>query len=339
MSYNVSNVEPVFFRNNNHHQYHHYKPSQQQQQQQINVISSSPTFNFDNYVSQRLTPTLVNSNSNHHYHSSHHNNLNNHHHQVIGVYDEIIPSASSFFHQQQQQNNVSSNNNTNNNNSSSRQTPTFNQYGTHSIKRNQSFNVRNVHNGAGDNFKSAYLGGSNNGTSLANSTNFIFGNRNFNSNSNSNNNGFRESPDNSGLYGIDLINQLQHQQQQYLVAKYFGGGKSKPNSGAETIGSSFGRHFVNQSPINLQQQQHQQLIGTNPSPTKMVQGGQQAPPAFFQTGYNIRFAVNGLSKFTRGGSMLPINRNIQAGDFGDDAGMIAENSRCIVIGTTRKKII
>lgn len=47
--------------------------------------------------------------------------------------------------------------------------------------------------------------------------------------------------------------------------------------------------------------------------------------------YCIRFAVNGLSK-THMGSVPTINKNIQAGDFGDDAGMIAENSKCIVIG-------
>jgi hypothetical protein len=47
--------------------------------------------------------------------------------------------------------------------------------------------------------------------------------------------------------------------------------------------------------------------------------------------YCIRFAVNGLSK-SHMGSIPSINKNIQAGDFGDDAGMIAENSKCIVIG-------
>jgi hypothetical protein len=47
--------------------------------------------------------------------------------------------------------------------------------------------------------------------------------------------------------------------------------------------------------------------------------------------YCIRFAVNGLSK-SHMGSIPSINKNIQAGDFGDDSGMIAENSKCIVIG-------
>jgi len=46
----------------------------------------------------------------------------------------------------------------------------------------------------------------------------------------------------------------------------------------------------------------------------------------------VRFAVNGISKFTKGNIVPLNNRNIQAGDFGDDAGMIAENSKCIVIG-------
>lgn len=32
------------------------------------------------------------------------------------------------------------------------------------------------------------------------------------------------------------------------------------------------------------------------------------------------------------GNIPPINKNIQAGDFGDDSGMIAENSKCIVLG-------
>ena len=49
-------------------------------------------------------------------------------------------------------------------------------------------------------------------------------------------------------------------------------------------------------------------------------------------GFCVRFAVNGMSKFTKGNQTPPMNKNIQAGDFGDDAGMIAENSRCIVIG-------
>ena len=48
----------------------------------------------------------------------------------------------------------------------------------------------------------------------------------------------------------------------------------------------------------------------------------------------VRFAVNGISKFTHGNIAPVNNRSIQAGDFGDDAGMIAENSRCIVIGNT-----
>ncbi|CAF1023739.1 unnamed protein product, partial [Brachionus calyciflorus] len=46
----------------------------------------------------------------------------------------------------------------------------------------------------------------------------------------------------------------------------------------------------------------------------------------------VRFAVNGLSKFTKGNNIPQQNRSIQAGDFGDDSGMIAENSNCIVIG-------
>jgi hypothetical protein len=52
-------------------------------------------------------------------------------------------------------------------------------------------------------------------------------------------------------------------------------------------------------------------------------------------GLCIRFAVNGLSKFAKsgsGGQTPSVNRNLQAGDFGDDAGMIAENNKCIVIG-------
>ena len=49
-------------------------------------------------------------------------------------------------------------------------------------------------------------------------------------------------------------------------------------------------------------------------------------------GFCVRFAVNGMSKFTKGNQTPAMNKNIQAGDFGDDAGMIAENSRCIVIG-------
>lgn len=125
--------------------------------------------------------------------------------------------------------------------------------------------------------------------------------------------------------------QQQQQQQQYLIAKYFGGNNHQ--AATETIGSNFSRRFSNSSPMQ------QQSVRPSPSPTKLVQGGLGAATAaataaqqFFHSGYNIRFAVNGLSKFNKGGSVMPMNRNIQAGDFGDDAGMIAENSRCIVIG-------
>lgn len=48
--------------------------------------------------------------------------------------------------------------------------------------------------------------------------------------------------------------------------------------------------------------------------------------------YSVRFAVNGLSKFIKHTSMPPTNRDIQTDDFGDDAGMIAENTDSIVIG-------
>lgn len=71
-------------------------------------------------------------------------------------------------------------------------------------------------------------------------------------------------------------------------------------------------------------------IKSTTSPTKAIVG---STGQYFQSGgINIRFAVNGLSKFSKSGLSLPLNKNIQAGDFGDDAGMIAENSRCIVIG-------
>ena len=48
--------------------------------------------------------------------------------------------------------------------------------------------------------------------------------------------------------------------------------------------------------------------------------------------HNVRFAVNGLSKFAVGNQIPSINKSIQAGDFGDDSGMLAENSSCVVIG-------
>jgi len=51
------------------------------------------------------------------------------------------------------------------------------------------------------------------------------------------------------------------------------------------------------------------------------------------TSKNIRFAVNGLSKFYQFSNSIPeLNKSIQSGDFGDDAGMIAENSKCVVVG-------
>ena len=56
-------------------------------------------------------------------------------------------------------------------------------------------------------------------------------------------------------------------------------------------------------------------------------------PKFDQSlNFCVRFAVNGISKFTKGNIVPLSNRSIQAGDFGDDAAMIAENSKCIVIG-------
>ncbi len=48
--------------------------------------------------------------------------------------------------------------------------------------------------------------------------------------------------------------------------------------------------------------------------------------------FNIRFAVNGLSKFASNNDIPSINKNIQMGNFGDDSGMVAENSKCIVLG-------
>ena len=49
-------------------------------------------------------------------------------------------------------------------------------------------------------------------------------------------------------------------------------------------------------------------------------------------GFYVRYAVNGLSKIEQSGSGVPMNRNINRGDFGDDSGLITENSKCIVIG-------
>lgn len=48
--------------------------------------------------------------------------------------------------------------------------------------------------------------------------------------------------------------------------------------------------------------------------------------------FNVRFAVNGMSKFVPGNDVPPINKSILAGDFGDDSGMVAENSNSIFIG-------
>lgn len=49
-------------------------------------------------------------------------------------------------------------------------------------------------------------------------------------------------------------------------------------------------------------------------------------------GFYVRYAVNGLSKTESCGSGVPMNRNITRGDFGDDSGLITENSKCIIIG-------
>jgi hypothetical protein len=70
----------------------------------------------------------------------------------------------------------------------------------------------------------------------------------------------------------------------------------------------------------------------NKKHSHMLQAYEYASLDQNQQGLCVRFAVNGLSKFSMGTSTPPPNRNIQSGDFGDDAGMIAENSKCIVIG-------
>ena len=54
-------------------------------------------------------------------------------------------------------------------------------------------------------------------------------------------------------------------------------------------------------------------------------------------GFYIRYAVNGLSKTEQSGSGVPMNRNINRGDFGDDSGLITENSKCIIIGKFNRK--
>lgn len=171
----------------------------------------------------------------------------------------------------------------------------------HVIKRNQSFNFNNSR-GGGD--KSAYFALNPNLNAFHNSSNYSF------------KNGLARGTTFNGY--ADLMQHLQRQQQhqkqqlqqqQFLLSKYFG----NKSNGIETIG----RHFLT-SPL-------QNHFTASPSPTQI--GGQ-----FIESGINIRFAVNGISKFSKSGSVLPMNKNIQAGDFGDDAGMIAENSRCIVIG-------
>ena len=48
--------------------------------------------------------------------------------------------------------------------------------------------------------------------------------------------------------------------------------------------------------------------------------------------FNVRFAVNGMSKFVPGNDVPSINKSILAGDFGDDSGMVAENSNSVFIG-------
>jgi len=69
----------------------------------------------------------------------------------------------------------------------------------------------------------------------------------------------------------------------------------------------------------------------NVSNTSKLETPVEATPN--QAVFNLRFAVNGLSKFYQYSNFIPeINKSIQSGDFGDDAGMIAENSKCVVIG-------
>lgn len=81
------------------------------------------------------------------------------------------------------------------------------------------------------------------------------------------------------------------------------------------------------------QQQHPQIIrhlstftspkSSTPQPNNKISN---------QKVHNVRFAVNGLSKFAPGNQIPSINKSIQAGDFGDDSGMLTENSSCVVIG-------
>lgn len=84
-------------------------------------------------------------------------------------------------------------------------------------------------------------------------------------------------------------------------------------------------HFNN--PFQMFQQQNNFL-----SKNLMTQPITPPTSTSEKNNFCVRFAVNGISKFTKGNKVPLNNRNIQVGDFGDDAGMIAENSRCIVIG-------
>lgn len=299
----VTHVDSVIFQNNNNHI---------QTQPQVHQSSSSPQFNYETYIADYETYTSPAQLHIHNSSSSNHNNMNSMNHRRRnrrstltsnqGVYDVDFsdPSLGTFFpsmfngrqhqvkspqhqhHHQQQQSNY---------------------YTLPVIQRNQSFNFQSAQNGVDNGFNSV----DQNLYSLNSSPTFVNSNHQFTMNSNT---VIRDSPVNG--YS-DLMSQLQrqheHQQQQYLLKKYF--------TGTETIGRHHG----------IKSSQHQTRIKATPNPKVVSQPGPYIPWA-----YNIRFAVNGISKFSKGGSTLPLNKNIQAGDFGDDAGMIAENSRCVVIG-------
>lgn len=78
-------------------------------------------------------------------------------------------------------------------------------------------------------------------------------------------------------------------------------------------------------PQQQQQQQKHKTVSNFP----VHEMEYEAPDRF---DFNVRFAVNGMSKFVPGNDVPEINKSILAGDFGDDSGMVAENSNSIFIG-------
>ena len=100
----------------------------------------------------------------------------------------------------------------------------------------------------------------------------------------------------------------------------------------QQISHTIGQHsssFRKSTPLSKQIQPMMRHVEQPPTIAELTPTSTGPAPS---SNFCVRFAVNGLSKSLKGSYTPPLNRCLQAGDFGDDAGMIVENAKSIVIG-------